>query len=186
MKIKREHKIFSNQVFDVNSLHVVDDHGFEVSDYLVVEPKIHDKNLVSGVAVLPLVNSKIVCVEIYRPAFKTSMIEIPHGFIGKLETPEEACSRELREETGIEVDVSNFTYLFTMAPDTGVIRGLVKLFFANAEFPTENIINELGLGEVQYFDPAEIINLIDRGKIVDSFTISAFFASLSRGLIQNK
>tara|TARA_A100001015_G_C14899569_1_gene675872 strand:- start:435 stop:1001 length:567 start_codon:yes stop_codon:yes gene_type:complete len=183
MKIKKEHTIFSNQVFDVNSLHVVDDHGFEVSDYLVVEPKIHDKNLVSGVAILPLVDTKIACIEIYRPALKAHSLEIPHGFIDENERPQDACARELLEETGIKVSKRNFTYLCTIAPDGGVIRGMVKLFFTNAEFPETSVVKELGLVGVHYFTPDEIMRLIHEEKITDSFTVVAFLASLARGLI---
>lgn len=183
MKIKREHKIFSNQVFEVNSLHVVDNHGFEVSDYLVVEPKIHDQNFVSGVAILPLVDAKIACIEIYRPALKAYSLEIPHGFIDENEGPQDACARELLEETGIKVRKKNFTYLCTIAPDGGVIRGLVKLFFAKAQLPEKSAVKELGLGETYYFSPNEMMRLIQEGKIVDSFTVAAFLASLARGLV---
>lgn len=183
MKIKKEHTIFSNQVFDVNSLHVVDEHGFEVSDYLVVAPKIHDKKLVSGVGVLPLVDTKIACIEIYRPALKTYSLEIPHGFIDKDESPQDACARELFEETGIKVRKKNFTHLCTIAPDSGVIRGKVKLFFINAEFPEKSMVKELGLVGIHYFTADEIMRLIHEEEITDSFTVIAFFVSLARGLI---
>ena len=75
MQVLDEKKIFSNQVFDdVKALHVIDANFKEVADYLIVEPKIHDENLISGVAILPFVNGLIGCVEIYRPALEQKSI----------------------------------------------------------------------------------------------------------------
>jgi 8-oxo-dGTP pyrophosphatase MutT (NUDIX family) len=184
MEIKSEQSIFINQVFNVKKLHVKDQNGEEVVDYLVVEPKIHDENLVSGVAILPLVDGMVGCVNMYRPALKKNSIEIPHGFIEKSESAAGACSRELREETGIVMDPEKFIHLCTVAPDGGVIRGLVELYFVDAHNPRVKKTAELGLGDLNFFSIQQIDKMIQDGELVDSFTMVAFLSALSRGLIQ--
>ena len=128
MSILSEKKIFSNQVFNVNSCHVRDAKGNEIADYLVVEPKIHDNEFVNGVAVIPYADNRIGCISIYRPALRRISLEIPHGFVDHGETFLQACQRELMEETGIICKPAQFEFLCSVAPDSGVIRGVVKLF----------------------------------------------------------
>ena len=184
MEIMNEKIIFTNQVFEVKSLHVKDTMGNEVPDYLVVEPKIHDEQLVSGIGVLVLVNNKIGCIKIFRPALEKMSIEIPHGFVDDNESFEEACARELREETGIVAKPNSFHFLCSVAPDGGVIRGLVKLYFVHAELPTVQKTSELGLDELQFFEPKTLMKLIEEQKIVDSFTIIALFKASYNGYIE--
>lgn len=184
MDILSEKQIFSNQVFHVKTCHVKDDCLNEVKDYLIVEPKVHDADYTSGVAIMAVVDNKIACVNIYRPALKKKMIEIPHGFIKQGESLEEACSRELEEETGIIALPSAFKFLCAVAPDGGVIRAYVKLFFVSAEAPKKQVVPELGLGEVIYLNKDKLMAGIKTGEICDSFTIVALYSAIAEGYLE--
>lgn len=61
-----------------------------------------DKN---GVCILPVLNNKqIVLIKQYRRAVDGWVYEVPAGLIDGEETPEQAASRELTEETGYIAD----------------------------------------------------------------------------------
>jgi len=124
--------IASNQVFNINYFSVVDDKGNTVPNYLVVEPKNSQFDGLSGAAILPVCDGKIVLIEMFRPALDKICLEIPHGFLMSDETIEEAGLRELREETGLIGCVDSLYDLGLIAPDSGIIRGVVRLFLADA------------------------------------------------------
>ena len=122
VKLTNLRRMLTNQVFHVSYVQVEDENGHIVPEYLIVEPKHHDEALLSGVAILPIVDDSIGLVEIFRPALNKTLFEIPHGFIEPGETPEQACLRELAEETGIICQEDDITNLGLVAPDSGVIE----------------------------------------------------------------
>lgn len=173
----------TNQVFDVSYVQVEDEQGHIVPDYLIVEPRHHDDAFLSGVAILPIVDGCIGLVEIFRPALNKTHFEIPHGFIEPGETPEQACLRELAEETGILCPEEGITNLGLVAPDSGVIRGIVMLFLANANSPSIEQTSELGLGTLTFLTVQEVVDRIQSNDIIDSFTQVAIFKALHQQLI---
>lgn len=183
MKILSEKTIFNNQVFKAMSCHVRDNDENEVQDYLIVEPKIKDKENVSGVAILPYFDEKICCINIFRPALGKNSLEIPHGFVEENESFEDACLRELTEETGITAKKENLKFLCSVAPDGGVIRGIVKLYFVNCEKPSRSVVSELGLGSIVLFEKEKFLSKAFDEEIIDSFSLVAFFTALKRGFI---
>ena len=169
VKLTNLRRMLTNQVFHVSYVQVEDENGHIVPEYLIVEPKHHDEALLSGVAILPIVDDSIGLVEIFRPALNKTLFEIPHGFIEPGETPEQACLRELAEETGIICQEDNITNLGLVAPDSGVIRGTVMLFLA--------------LSSLKFLDISRVIKLIEDNEIIDSFTLVATLKALNQKLI---
>ena len=76
---------------------VLDDRVILPSGKEIVFTKIELRDFVS---VLPLVDNKVVMIEILRYPRNCLSIEIPSGHIEDGESPEEAVFRELEEETG--------------------------------------------------------------------------------------
>lgn len=108
-----------NSKFSVYSQHVIDSACFEVKDYLIVQPKQQLEGLFTGVAILPLLNSKVGLIKIFRPATNDFSWEIPHGFIEGVEQVETSAMRELKEETGLVAsDIISLGYI---TPDSGVL-----------------------------------------------------------------
>jgi ADP-ribose pyrophosphatase len=163
-----------NAKFFVYFDHVVDRVGGEVLDYLVVSPKNSDANLVTGVAVLPVLDNKIGLIRIYRPAIRDYSWEIPHGFIDEGEVDNSSALRELLEETGLAVESDDFSSLGYITPDAGVLAARVHVFLAEACFASQKILPELGLRDFRFFSFTEFEEMIERSEVQDTFTLAAW------------
>lgn len=179
--IRNRRLVCENLKFHVYFDHVVDQAGHEVSDYLVVSPKQQSPDLVTGVAILPIIEGRYVgMVRIYRPAIRAYSWEIPHGFVEAEERDHQASAiRELMEETGLKV--SNVESLGYITPDAGVIAGRVHLFLATQyQQQTGTQLKELGLGEFRFFAIEEFERMIENSVIQDTFTLAAWCKYLLR------
>jgi 8-oxo-dGTP pyrophosphatase MutT (NUDIX family) len=163
-----------NKRFFVYLDHVVDQAGFEVQDYLVVSPKVARENLVTGVAILPIVGDRIALIRIYRPPLRNYSWEIPHGFVGEGESEACSASRELLEETGLRVAQDALISLGYLTPDSGLIAARVHLFLAQECVYFERTESELGLRELRLFSVQEFERMIDCSEIQDAFTLAAW------------
>ena len=163
-----------NAKFFVYFDHVVDRAGGEVQDYLVVSPKNADVNLVTGVAILPVLDTQIGLIRIYRPAIRDYAWEIPHGFIDEGEVDKSSALRELLEETGLAVESDHFSSLGYITPDAGVLAARVHVFLAEACFASKKILPELGLRDFRFFSFMEFEEMIERSEVQDTFTLAAW------------
>src|SRR3989338_761406 len=174
IQVVGRHLACENTKFLVYFDHVVDKAGFEVKNYLVVAPKNAGKNLVSGVAILPVIDGRVGLVRIYRPAICAYSWEIPHGFVDEGEDNETSALRELLEETGLTADTKCFTSLGFITPDSGVLAARVHLYVAEAGNLTKKRKGELGLREFRLFHFRELEEMIERSEIQDTFTLAAW------------
>ena len=166
--------ICENTKFIVYFDHVIDKSGHEVENYLVVSPKQAGTNLVTGVAILPIVDGQIGLIRIYRPAIRDYSWEIPHGFVDEGETDDVSALRELQEETGLIVEPRGFSSMGYITPDAGVLAARVQLFLAEAVCVGKENQPELGLSEFRFFPIKEFETMIEQSKIQDTFTLSAW------------
>lgn len=166
--------VCENTKFFVYFDHVIDKAGDEVKNYLVVAPKNAGKDLVTGVAILPIVDRQVGLIRIYRPAIRDYSWEIPHGFVDEGETDNSSALRELLEETGLMVESESFSSMGYITPDTGVLAARVHLFLAETGHATQQIQRELGLREFCFFPFAEFEEMIKRSEIQDTFTLAAW------------
>jgi ADP-ribose pyrophosphatase len=122
--------VCENTKFHIYFDHVVDsvDHS-EVLNYLVVAPKLATANLVTGVAILPIIKGHIGLIKIYRPAIRSFSWEIPHGFVEEGESEKISASRELLEEAGLFCKPEDFTSLGQITPDAGVLAARIHLYY---------------------------------------------------------
>ena len=183
MKIFNSRIISSNEVFNIKYFSVEDDEGNKVPDYLIIEPKIINQDNISGACIMPILDTKIGLLNNFRPALNQFCLEIPHGFHEKDETIEETSLRELEEETGLIGNKESLVDLGIMAPDSGIINGRVKIFLVNVKKKRTSIVNEFGLGKLSFYSPLEITNLIRENKLIDSFTLIAFYRAIVEGHI---
>ena len=163
-----------NTKFHVYFDHVIDKAGGEVSDYLVVAPKNSGEYLVTGVAILPIIDGQVGLIRIYRPAIRAYSWEIPHGFVDEGEDEEASALRELLEETGLVADSAFFSSLGYITPDSGILAGRVHLYVAEAGCPTNRREYELGLREFTLFSFLQLENMIECSEVQDTFTLAAW------------
>jgi ADP-ribose pyrophosphatase len=147
-----------------------------VSDYLVVAPKRVASNLVTGVAILPIVDGKIGLIRIYRHPIQQYSWEIPRGFIDQREASASAAGRELKEETGLDCKPEAIRSLGFITPDGGILAARVQLFAAmECAKEREYAPAEIGHRELRFFNIQEVEGMILRSELQDPSTIIAFF-----------
>lgn len=172
VSILRRRLACENEKFHVYFDHVADQAGFEVEDYLVVSPKHQNQGMVTGVAMLPIVEGMIGLIRIYRPAIRDYSWEIPHGFAEQGESELISAMRELMEETGfVFKDAESMGYI---TPDSGVLAARVHMFVVRGEVESCGQVGELGLREFRLFEIDEFERMIAASEVQDSFTLSAW------------
>ena len=126
-----------------------------------------------AVAIVPLINKRVLLVEQYRKAIERRTLEIPAGTLEEGESPEECAKRELIEETGF--NASQWDKLTSYYPSPGYsseiihifkARGLEKVSDAEAELP------------IHYMDLEDVQTKIRTGEIKDSKTIIGVLIAL--------
>jgi ADP-ribose pyrophosphatase len=128
--------------------------------------------------IVPFVSDEeILVIKSYRHLVNSYQIEAPSGYINTDETPIEAASRELKEETGYRADniinLGSYTLDYTMFEQTGNL------------FVGYDLVNERKqeLGMMEIIEPTivtidEIKKLLFDGKILNASSIVAFYKSL--------
>lgn len=175
-RLRRRRLVCENVRFEVFLDDVESDHGEVVSDYLVVAPKIRTGDLITGIAVLPVVNGKIGLLRIYRHAIQELRWEVPRGFVDTGESDRESALRELEEETGLVCADGDLKSLGYLTPEPGLLAARVHLFVATdcstiRPFSTD----ELGHKEFRLLEPIAVASLINTSEIEDPCTLLTWF-----------
>jgi ADP-ribose pyrophosphatase len=127
-----------------------------------------------AVAVLALVDDKMLVVEQYRKALDKCQVEIPAGKLDANELPPEAARRELEEETGFTCSELRPICSFYTSP--GFADEIVHLYAAEQLQRGEARLDddEFLLCEAITFE--EACGYIREGRISDAKTITAVYA----------
>jgi ADP-ribose pyrophosphatase len=128
---------------------------------------------VDCVVVLP-VDSKgnALLVRQFRHPVNKELLELPAGSIDPGETPEEAATRELREETGYKPGKLEKLGGFYAAP--GYCTEYLHFFRASQLEKSPLTAEDTDEIEVVPVSPADVPGLVASGKICDAKTIAGF------------
>lgn len=169
----------SNSRWRVYFDYLIDDHGVEVPDYLVVEGLTPSRSHVTGVNILPIYDGKIVLLRCYRHAIGSVLWEAPRGFIDAGEEPSAAALRELREETGLSCDPADLLALGLYAPEPATFAAKGSIFVAaHCSGVLRKAEDEIGHESLGAFTPNEIAELIATGQVEEAGTLIAYYRFL--------
>jgi len=117
-------------------------------------------------------NNNIYLCKQFRYIFKEESWEIPRGFIGDGEMPDEAALRELEEEAGLTSN--KLTLIGSLRLSIGLINEQCKIYIAQNLSQSNKFINqEDEIKEVKIFTLRRIQIMIKEGKILDGLTVGA-------------
>ncbi len=174
--LRDRRRVAENQVFRIYFDHIVEAGGTEVRDYLVIAPRHHGANLVTGVSVLPLMEGNVGLLRLYRHAIGATAWEAPRGFVDEGEPDMQSAQRELEEETGLGVPSGGIHSLGYITPEASLLEARIHLFVA------ENCIRsdafqpkEFGHKEMRWFGLEEAMAMAECGDIQDPSTLITLY-----------
>ncbi len=169
MKKFYEKTISSKEIFSGKVFSVTTDEAQLENGKIAVREVVHHNG---GAGVLALRDDgHIVMVRQYRYGASQELLEIPAGKVEVNEPPLETARRELREEAGL---LANKLEPFGAVLPTGAYcTETIHLFLATGLQPVEQALDEDEFLSVFWMDLNEVVQLILKGEITDSKTVSA-------------
>ncbi len=121
----------------------------------------------------------IPIVQQYRPAVESYTWELPAGLLEQGESLEDACRRELKEETGL--DGESITYLGSYYADTGRLENRLHAFFVLASDPDPAFTPEPEIS-VEFVEPEVLREYILSGKFPNQPHLGIFALASFKGI----
>ena len=116
-------------------------------------------------------NGKVILVKQYRYPYG-NVLEIPAGTLDKGESPKKCALREIKEETGYSA--KKMTPIISYYPSVGYNKEVIHCFLASGLKKSGNLkLDDDEIISVVKMDFKKLIQMIKKGKIVDSKTICA-------------
>ena len=127
-------------------------------------------------AVVPVTDDgKILMVKQYRNALDRYTLEIPAGKLDdKLEETKVCAARELEEETGYKA--GNLEFLSTLRTWVAFTNEKIDVYVATDLTPTKQHLDEDEFIDVKAYELEELKEMIFRGELQDTKSISAILA----------
>ena len=141
-------------------------HAVAQQDYLAI------------VAMTP--GGKIPVVRQYRPAVESFTWELPAGLVDQGEAPEQACARELLEETGYPA--KKVHALGSAAACTGRLSNRIHSFFVETGEVSSSFKPEPGM-TVALKTPAELAAMLASGELAQQMHLGALMLAGLRGFL---
>lgn len=130
------------------------------------------KGAAACVAVRP--NGNLVMVRQYRNALERETIEIPAGGLNPGEDMRSAALRELEEETGYRA--GSFEFLLSIYTTVAFCNEKIDIYLAKDLEEGKQHLDEDEYLEIVEYPLSELLDMIDKGIIQDSKTVSAILA----------
>lgn len=166
MRIHNRHTLFNGLVFGIEQMQVEIGPGGSHTFQVIRHP--------GGAGVLPVHDDgSVSLIRQFRPAVATHLLELPAGRLNPDESPERCALRELREETGLQVETLVPLGMIYSSP--GVFDEIVHLYAATGISQGEAAPEEDEEIEVVRLPLVEAIAMASDGRISDAKTLAALF-----------
>lgn len=132
-----------------------------------------------GVAVVPVVEEKILLIRQFRPSVKDSILEIPAGKVDPGEDFLAAARRELSEETGVVG--GHLSFLTSIRTTPGFCNERIHLFLSMGGSLEDSHPEEgEAIEEILLLRPEDVQKKIRSGEITDAKSLVGLFLVLER------
>lgn len=134
----------------------------------------------AGVAVLPLLEGRIVLIRHFRHALRQWSWEIPRGGVEAGATGDETARTELMEEIGASIRQLvplGVTY------GAGSFMGMSVALYVAEISSIGDLARDEGIGAVRTLTVGEFEDMVRDGDVVDGFTLAAFLHARLRRLV---
>jgi len=170
MKTLRREDIYSGKIFNVFR-ELIEREGKRYFVEIVEHP--------GAVVILPLKrDGKVIMVKQYRYPIRKTIYELPAGTLEENEIPEKCALRELLEETGYRAKKIEYLGSFYASPgySTEILYAYLakELYFSKQKLEIDEKIT------IVDFTLKEIVNMINKGLIRDSKTITTLFLYIEK------
>ena len=119
-------------------------------------------------------NGNLVMVRQYRNALERETIEIPAGGLNPGEDMRSAALRELEEETGYKA--GSFEFLLSIRTTVAFCNEQIDIYLAEDLEEGEQNLDEDEYLEIVEYPLEELLDMISKGIVQDSKTVSAILA----------
>ena len=133
-----------------------------------------------AVAVIPIVDNKVVLLYQYRHATRSWHYEVPRGFGVEHLSAEDNAIKEIEEE--IDGRVEELVDLGNYQSNTGMERTNVKLFMAKLSAFGSPDLSE-GIEKIHLVDVERLEQMIVEGEITDGFSIASYTRAKLMGVL---
>lgn len=132
-------------------------------------------------AVVPVLpDGRILMVRQYRNALDRYTLEIPAGGREGNEPMLDCSHRELEEETGYRTEKSNMKFLISIYTTVAFCNEKIDIYVADQLVESEQKLDEDEFIHVKPYPVEELVEMIHKGIIQDSKTVSAILAYYTR------
>ena len=158
--------IHKGRVYELVSENITLENGVTTETEFIHHP--------GATAIVPMLNkTQIILINQYRHALRKFIWEIPAGTLKPGETAITCARRELIEETGYSA--RKFKQLAEITPVPGYSDERIYIYLATDLEPTGQSLDSDEILNVHTLRFEEALNMIRKGKIQDSKTISGLF-----------
>lgn len=174
---EHEHKLFEEVTLSTEPIFQGKVISLQVDTVRLPNGKTATREIVKhpgAVAVLAILDDRLLVVEQYRKPLEKSQVEIPAGKLDPNEEPIEAARRELEEETGYRCNDIRHVSSFYTSP--GFANEILHLYIAEGLTKGEVNLDEDEFLECEAITLEEAKQLMSEGRISDAKTITAVYA----------
>ena len=128
----------------------------------------------NGAAVLAQIgDDDFLLLNIMRRPHADVQLEIPRGYGEPGESSLACACRELKEETGYQVNEDQLSLLGRIKPNSAILASSIDIFLARIDGRTRPAPRDNEAREVERISLRRLRDLLSEGAIEDSFTLAA-------------